>query len=143
MFLLSPKISEGIQKVVHNFFGKPYDKEEAEKQRQLEEQKKQMIPELGITQGELMEKMEKNPQAMQRLQTDEKLAYTISQNPKAILDLLDGKEVQYIEPKPSPASQGVLISPANKNRLNNQTNAVSYNDSQATSTEKKERKKNC
>ena len=32
--------------------------EEAEKERQLEEQKKQIVPELGITQGELMEKMD-------------------------------------------------------------------------------------
>lgn len=134
MFLLSPKITSAIEKLVHKTFGKPYNKEEAEKAKQLEEQRKQMIPELGITQGELMDKMEKNPQAMQKLQSDAKLAYTIEQNPKLILDLLDGKEVQYIEPPKSPASQGVILSPANKDRLNNKTNMNSTNQNQVNST---------
>ena len=122
MFVISPKISNAITKVVQKVFGKPYNKAEAEKLKALEEQKKQVIPELGITQGELMEKMEKNPQAVQKLQTDPKLAQTIAQNPKALLDLLDGKEVKYIEPPKSPASEGKILSPANKNRLNNKTN---------------------
>ena len=134
MFFLSPKISDAITKLTHKVFGKPYDKEEAEKQRLLEEQKKQLIPELGITQGELMEKMEKNPEAMIRLQNDEKLAYTIEQNPKAILDLLDGKEIQYIEPPKSPASQGVILSPANRNRLNNQTSLTPNNQANYSTT---------
>ena len=125
MLVFSSLISKPIEKLVQKIFGKPYDKEEVEKQRQLEEQKKQVIPELGITQGELMEKMEKNPSAMQRLQADAKLAYTIEKNPKLILDLLDGKDVQYIEPKPTPASQGTILSPANKNRIGNQTNLAS------------------
>ena len=122
MFVFSGMISKPIEKLVQKIFGKPYNKEEAQKAAQLEEQKKQIIPELGITQGELMEKMQKNPAAMQRLQSDAKLAYTIEQNPKLILDLLDGKEVQYIEPPKSPASQGIILSPANQNRLNNKTN---------------------
>lgn len=124
MFAFSSLISKPLEKLITKIFGKPYDKEEVEKQKQLEEQKKQIVPELGITQGELMEKMEKNPQAMQRLQTDEKLAQTIAQNPKALLDLLDNKEVQYIEPKPTPASQGTILSPANKNKISNSTNAI-------------------
>ena len=122
MFVISPKISGVISKAVQKIFGKPYNKDEAEKLKALEEQKKQVIPELGITQGELMEKMEKNPQAIQKLQTDPKLAQTIAQNPKALLDLLDGKEVKYIEAPKSPASQGQILSPANKDRLNNKTN---------------------
>lgn len=122
MFIISPFIGKQISKICAKIFGKPYNKEEAEKERQIEEQKKQIVPELGITQGELIEKIEKNPQAIQKLQTDEKLAYTISQNPKALLDLLDNKEVQYIEPPKSPASQGIILSPANKGRLNNKTN---------------------
>lgn len=122
MWVISPKISDFISKGVHKIFGKPYNKDEAEKLKALEEQKKQVIPELGITQGELMEKMEKNPQAIQKLQTDPKLAQTIAQNPKALLDLLDGKEVKYIEAPKSPASQGQILSPANKDRLNNKTN---------------------
>lgn len=125
MFVFSSLISKPIEKLVHKIFGKPYNKEEVEKAKQLEEQKKQIVPELGITQGELMEKMQKNPQAMQRLQTDAKLAYTIEQNPKLILDLLDGKEIQCIEPPKTPASQGVILSPANKNKLNNKTNISS------------------
>ena len=140
MFVFSSMINKPIEKLVQKVFGKPYNKEEVEKERQLEEQKKQVIPELGITQGELMEKMEKNPQAMQKLQTDEKLAYTIEQNPKAILDLLDNKEVQYIEPPKSPASQGQILSPANKNKITgNSTNAVSKKpDTKTSNSTKKE-----
>lgn len=130
MFALSNLISKPLEKLITKIFGKPYDKEEVEKQKQLEEQKKQIIPELGITQGELMEKMEKNPQAMQRLQTDEKLVQTIAQNPKALLDLLDNKEVQYIEPKPTPASQGTILSPANKSKISNSTNAINKKQTQ-------------
>lgn len=140
MFVFSSMINKPIEKLVQKVFGKPYNKEEAEKAKQLEEQKKQVIPELGITQGELMEKMEKNPQAMQKLQTDEKLMYTVAQNPKAILDLLDNKEVQYIEPPKSPASQGKILSPANQNRISgNSTNAVSKKpDTKTSNSIKKE-----
>lgn len=134
MFVFSSMISKPIEKLVQKIFGKPYNKEEAEKAKQLEEQKKQIIPELGITQGELMEKMQKNPAAMQRLQADPKLAYTIEQNPKAILDLLDGKEIQYIEPTPTPASQGVILSPANKNRINNKINMTPTSETKMNST---------
>lgn len=136
MFALSGLISKPLEKLIAKIFGKPYDKEEVEKQKQLEEQKKQIIPELGITQGELMEKIEKNPQAMQRLQGDEKLAQTIAQNPKALLDLLDNKEVQYIEPKPTPASQGTILSPANKSKISNSTNAI--NKKQTKNKEEKQ-----
>ena len=124
MMVFSGMISKPIEKIINKIFGKPYNKEEAQKAQQLEEQKKQVIPELGITQGELMEKMQNNPSAIQKLQTDEKLAYTISQNPKALLDLLDNKEVQYIEPKPTPASQGTILSPANQGKIGNSTNAI-------------------
>jgi len=124
MGVLNSMLSKPISKVVHKIFGKPYNKEEAQKAQQEEAQKKQIIPELGITQGELMEKMQKNPEALQKLQTDEKLVYTIAQNPKALLDLLDNKEVQYIEPKPTPASQGTILSPANQGRIGNSTNAI-------------------
>lgn len=121
MFVLNSLISKPITKLTQKIFGKPYDKDEAIKAQELEAQKQQVIPELGITQGELMEKIQKNPSALEKLQSDPKLAQTIQQNPKALLDLLDNKEVQYIEPKPTPASQGKILSPANKNRLNNST----------------------
>lgn len=133
--ILSPFVSKQIGKVCAKIFGKPYDKAEEDKKKQLEAQKNQVIPELGITQGELMEKMEKNPQALVRLQSDAKLAQTIAQNPKALLDLLDGKEVEYIEPKPTPASQGVVLSQANQKILNketktdNTTNAIKTDNS--------------
>ena len=123
MFVFSPFFSKPINAAIHKVFGKPYDADEAAKQKELEAQKAQIIPELGITQGELMEKIEKNPTALQKLQTDPNLLKAAEQNPKIILDLLDNKEVKIPEQKPHPASQGQLISPANKARLQgNQTN---------------------
>ena len=73
-----------------------------------------------------------------KLQTDEKLAQTIAQNPKALLDLLDNKEVQYIEPKPTPASQGTILSPANKDKLSNNTNAINKKQEATQKTIQKE-----
>lgn len=122
MFIFQPFFNKPIQSVIQKIFGKPYDKDEAAKTAELEAQKQQIIPELGITQGELMDKIQKNPQALEKLQNDAKLAQTIQQNPKALLDLLDNKEVQYIEPKATPASQGQILSPANKNKIGNSTN---------------------
>lgn len=121
MFLFQPLFNKPIQAVIQKIFGKPYDKDEAAKQAELEAQKQQIVPELGITQGELMDKIQKNPKALEKLQTDPKLAQTIQQNPKALLDLLDNKEVQYIEPKATPASQGKILSPANKEKIGNST----------------------
>jgi len=46
---------------------------------------------------------------------------------------LDNKEVQYIEPKPTPASKGQILSPANKGKIGNSTN-VSTNSTQKTKT---------
>ena len=133
MFLFQPLFNKPIQAAIQKIFGKPYDKDEAAKTAELEAQKQQVVPELGITQGELMDKIQKNPQALQKLQTDPKLAQTIQQNPKTLLDLLDNKEVQYIEPKPTPASKGQILSPANKGKIGNSTN-VSTNSTQKTKT---------
>ena len=127
MFTFNSMFSKPLNAITHKIFGKPYDPDEAAKAAQLEEQKKQIIPELGITQGELMEKMEKNPEAMQKLQTDEKLARALEQNPKLLLDLLDNKEIEYPVEVPTPASQGQLLSPINQNKISNQTNAVANN----------------
>lgn len=135
MFVFSNLISKPIQKLTNKIFGKPYDPEEAEKERQLEEAKKQIIPELGITQGELLEKMQNNPEAVAKLQTDAKLAQTIAQNPKALLDLLDNKPVQYIEPKPTPASQGIILSPANQKAIQKTNQMQKTNITQAASTQ--------
>jgi len=123
MFFLSPKISDLITKGVHKIFGKPYDKEEEQKAKELEEQAKQIIPELGISQGEFLEKLQKNPQAIQRLQTDIKLAQMAQANPKIILDLLDGKEVDTSTFKPA-YDGSKLISPLNSKILANRTNKV-------------------
>ena len=122
MFVFQPFFNKPIQAAIQKIFGKPYDKDEAAKTAELEAQKQQIVPELGITQGELMDKIQKNPKALEKLQTDPKLAQTIQQNPKALLDLLDGKDVQYIEPTPTPASQGQILSPANKSVIGNSTN---------------------
>ena len=122
MFVFQPFFNKPIQAAIQKIFGKPYDKDEAAKTAELEAQKQQIVPELGITQGELMDKIQKNPKALEKLQTDPKLAQTIQQNPKALLDLLDGKDVQYIEPTPTQASQGQILSPANKSVFGNSTN---------------------
>ncbi len=128
MFVFTGMISKPIEKLVQKIFGKPYNKEEAEKERQLEEQKKQIVPELGITQGELMEKIEKNPAAMQKLQTDPKLLKALEREPKILLDLLDNKEVDADAVlKATSLTGGKILSPANSKYLNNSTNMVSNN----------------
>lgn len=93
MFVLSPKFSKPIKDVIHKVFGKPYDKAEEEKLKQQKEQEEAIIPELGISQKALKEKIDKNPEALKRLQNDDNLASEITKNPKLLVDLLDNKDV--------------------------------------------------
>jgi len=93
MLAISPIVGKVIHNIVAKIFGKPYDPAEEAKQKQLEEQKNTVIPELGITQGELQEKILKNPQAIEKMQKDPELVKVIDKNPKLMLDLLDGKEI--------------------------------------------------
>ncbi len=93
MFVFSPKFSKPIQGAIHKVFGKPYNKEEEEQKKQLEAQKNTVIPELGITQGELMDKIQKNPKALENLQNNQESLALIQKNPKLLLDLLDGKDI--------------------------------------------------
>lgn len=122
MFVLSGLLNKPLEKITTRIFGKPYDKAEVEKEKQLEEQKNQIIPELGITQGEFLEKMQKNPQALQKLQTDSKLAQLAQQNPKILLDLLDNKPIDMSAYKPA-YDGNKIISPANANLLANGASA--------------------
>jgi uncharacterized ion transporter superfamily protein YfcC len=73
MFVFSPIFSKPINAAIHKIFGKPYDPDEAQKAKELEAQKAQVIPELGITQGELMEKIEKNPEKSLVYESDKAL----------------------------------------------------------------------
>ena len=123
MFIFQPIFSKPVQAIIQKIFGKPYDKEAAEQAKQLEAQKQQVIPELGITQGELMEKIEKNPAALQKLQTDAKLMQAMEIDPKILLDLLDNKPINADEIiARANANKGKIISPANKSLLSNRTN---------------------
>ena len=110
MFALSPFFSKPIRKVINKIFGKPYDAAQAEREKQIEAQKNTVIPELGITYGELEEKIKANPDALVKIQSDPAILREIQKNPKLIIDILDGKK---IEIKPS----GVICE-ANKDLIN-------------------------
>ncbi len=125
MFAISPFVSKHIDKLCSKIFGKPYDPAEAEKQKQLEKQRNTIIPELGITQGELQDKIMKNPAAIQKLQNNPELVMAIDKNPKLMLDLLDNKEINLEEAKkPNTATQSPLLQNMIKNKsLNQKPNA--------------------
>ena len=127
--IFSPKISKVISTTVQKIFGKPYDANEAAKEKQLQEQRNTVIPELGITQGELNDKIEANPNAIAKLQKDPMLLREIQKDPKKILDILDGKEIQ-TKPKDK------LLSPANLNLTKNTNNKRElFNDKQQVQQE--------
>ena len=116
-FVFTPFIGKQINKLCAKIFGKPYDSEEAERLRKIQEEKNKIIPELGITQGELEEKIMNNPKAIQTLEEDSELAQKIIQNPKLLVDLLDGKEIKDEKPSDKKFDQN-NISPLLKDRLN-------------------------
>ena len=118
MFVFSSMFQKPMRKVIHKIFGKPYNKAEEEKKKALEEQQNAIIPELGITNKELMEKIQANPKALETLQTNPVLAQQVANDPKLLLDLLDGKE---IKPKK------IEMSPANKSLLNRTKANLSQN----------------
>lgn len=126
MFAFSPMFQKPIRAVIHKIFGKPYDPNQALREKQLEEQKNQIIPELGITQGQLLEKIQNNQEAALKIQQDPELAQKIAQNPKLLIDYLDGKDIsqtQAQEPKqPSQMSQ------VNQDLLNNKKNMTESQD---------------
>ncbi len=117
MFIISPFVSKTINKVVSKIFGKPYDPVEIEKQKKLEEEKNKVVPELGITQGELQQRIEKNPDAIKKMQSDPDLVKAIDKNPKLLLDLLDNKEINVQEAlaKPKSTSQSPMLQSTIKN----------------------------
>ena len=122
MFAFSPFFSKPIKKVINKIFGKPYDAAQAEREKQIEAQRNTIIPELGITQGELEEKIKANPDALVKIQSNPAILREIQKNPKLIVDILDGKEIKI---KPS----GVVCE-ANKDLINKNKNSL--NNSQAT-----------
>ncbi|MBQ8475630.1 hypothetical protein IJ531_01055, partial [bacterium] len=124
MVIMTPKFQKPIKAAIHKVFGKPYDKAEAEREKQLEEQKNTMIPELGITQGELQERITKNPKALESLQENPQLIQAIDKNPKLILDLLDGKEINVEEvlKKPESKTQSPMLQNMIKNGKSNVSN---------------------
>ena len=137
MFIFQPIFTKPVQAVIQKIFGKPYDKEAAEKAKELEAQK-QIIPELGITQGELMEKIEKNPAAIQKLQSDPKLIQAMETNPKILLDLLDNKPINVDEIiAKSNANKGKIVSPANMNLLKNGMNTRTNTSNAVSKTPQK------
>ncbi len=119
MFVVSPIISKFTRKVTNKIFGKPYDKNEEAKKAQIEAQKNQIIPELGITQGELAQKIEKNPKAIQELQNNPDLVRKLQQNPKFLVDYLDGKA---IPDNTKTAVQKPQMSPLNAKLINERNN---------------------
>ncbi len=126
MFVLSPLISKQISKVTNKIFGKPYNKAEEEQKKKQEEQMNQIIPELGISQGELIKKLQNNPEVANKIQTDPKLLAEIQKNPKALVDLLDGKDISNTpQQNTSKNVNDYQISQANMNLLNRRKNLAS------------------
>ncbi len=121
MFVFSSLFRKPIDKVIHKIFGKPYNKAEEEQKAAQEAQMNQIIPELGVSQAQLMEKIQKNPAAIERLQSDPQLLAKAQQNPKIIIDLLDGT---YDENAPvnqannQTAPKAPQMSPANRALIN-------------------------
>jgi len=124
MFVFSGMFQKPIRKVIHKIFGEPYNKAEEEKQKQLEAQQNTVIPELGITNKQLMEKIQANPKVLETLQANPLLAQEIANNPKMLLDLLDGKEINTKQPE---------MSSANKNLLNQNNASINQNNSETIS----------
>ena len=125
MFVFSAMFSKPMYNVIHKIFGKPYDKQEEIDKQKMEQAKNQVIPELGISLGELEEKIKNNPDAIEKLQKDPELVNKVSQNPKLILDLLDNKDIKDAKQADLKENKSVL-SPANSSLLNNrlQNNAL-------------------
>jgi len=128
LFVIMPKISKPVNKIINKIFGKPYNKAEEEQKAQLEQQQNAIIPELGITNKEFMEKIQANPKALEKLQNNPLLAQKIANEPKLLLDLLDGKDVQINRTELSPASKKFL------ERSRVKTNANLFSDSKNDTT---------
>ena len=112
MGVLQPFIGKKIDSLCSKIFGKPYDPREAQKQKEIEKEMNTIIPELGITQGELLDKLNKNPDLDKILEETPELAGEIQKNPKKLLDVLDGK---VNSPK---SKQKIIMSPANQKLIN-------------------------
>lgn len=133
MFVFSNMFSKPIRGAIHKIFGKPYNKAEEEQKAKLEAQKNTIIPELGITQGELIQKIQNNPKAIEKIQSDPKLAQALGNNPKLLLDFLDGKEINFSADNNQTAQNKdvqLQMSPYNTQFINNKKG---INTSQTTS----------
>lgn len=111
------KAEKPISKLCELLFGKPYDKSEQLKKQAQQQQMSQVIPELGISQKELMEKIQKNPQALEKIQNDPEAIKKLQQNPKLLLDVLDGKDINSLNASTSQSNP--TMSPSLTSRLNN------------------------
>ncbi len=114
--VIFPKVAKVIDKTTKKIFN-PYDPQAAAQQKAFEEQKNTLIPELGVTQGELLEKIQKNPQAFQKLQNNPELLKILDANPKLLIDYLDGKDITKIS-QTSSQKPAMTLSPSLANRIN-------------------------
>ncbi len=91
MFVISPLIAKPITALTHKIFGKPYDAEAEAKKKQEEEAKKaqdEAIKNLGMTEEQLMAKLEAHPEIIQAIQSDPQIMAQIQQNPILLLQLI-------------------------------------------------------
>ncbi len=116
LFVFSSIFRKPVDKVIHKIFGDPTDKNANTTQSQ-QQQINQVIPELGISQKELMEKIQKNPQALEKIQNDPEAIKKLQQNPKLLLDVLDGKDINSLNASTSQSNP--TMSPSLASRLNN------------------------
>lgn len=156
LLVFAPIFSKPIKKVVNKIFGKPYDPQEVEREKQRQEQENAIIPELGISAKELNEKIKAHPEVIQQIQTNPQLAQHLKENPKGIVDLLDGKNPAEIMNKTTSSAtpqtnfqqKRTLISPMNKQHAQNkgvtnsqQQTTVSNNQNKTSQAENKSENK--
>jgi len=128
MFVFNSFISKHISNAVAKVFGKPYDPSEAAQQKAEEEQLNQIIPELGISQKELMEKLQNNPQIVEQINSNPQMLQQIQQNPKILLNLLNSNASNasntnsQAQMKLSPLNQAIV-----NQRKNNQYQQINPN----------------
>lgn len=138
MFVVSPIVSKPVTKVINKIFGKPYNKAEeemnAKQQAAAEAEAKKIIPELGITQGEFIQKIQSNPKAVEELQKNPELVQKLQQNPKLLVDYLDGKDITKVDAQAVSSNNNSkkVVSPLNENIINSRKQNVQNQVPQTT-----------
>ena len=76
----------------------------------------------------MAKKIEANPQALEKLKNDDELAAKIQKNPKLLVDLLDGKDINALnQSEQTQTPQNSTLSPMNSQIINSKTSSLNQN----------------